>query len=76
MHLVFHLLLLKRDITRKKTIDQKITGKLKFEKTKQPKQEVDIIIDSIVFTKKAIDGKLPELYYFIHWKGEIHAEDT
>lgn len=35
-------------------------------------QEVDSVIDSIVFAKKAINGRPPESY----WKGETHTEDS
>ena len=76
IHPVFHMSLLERDITRKKAVDQKIANQLELEEGEQPEQEVDSIIDSMVFAEEAIDGRPPGLYYLIHWKRETHAEDT
>ena len=73
---VFHVSLLKRDVTRREAVDQKIANQLKFEEGEQPEQEVDSILDSMVFAEEAVDGRPPGLYYLIHWKGETHAEDT
>ena len=67
IHPVFHVLLLERDITRKEAVDQKIANQLKFEEGEQPEQEVDLILDSMVFAEETVDGKLLGLYYLIHW---------
>ena len=32
-------------------------------------------MDSMVFAEEAIDSRSPGLYYLIHWKREIHAEN-
>lgn len=76
IHHVFHVLLLERDVTRREMVDQKIANQLEFEEEKQPEQEVDSIIDRMVFAERAIDGRLPALYYLIPWKRETHTEDN
>ena len=76
IHPIFHVLLLEKDIIRRKAVDQKIANQLELKERKQPEQEVDSIIDSMVFVKEAIDSKPLGLYYLIYWKGETHAEDT
>lgn len=76
IHPVFHVSLLERDVTRREAVDQKIADQLEFEEGEQPEQEVDSIMDSMVFAEEAIDGRPPGLYYLIHWKGETHVEDT
>ena len=63
---MFHVLLLEENITKREAVDQKIANQFEFEEGEQPEQEVDSIIDSMVFAKKAIDSRLPELYYLIH----------
>lgn len=57
-------------------IDQKIADQLKFEEKDQPEQKINSIMDSQIFAKKAIDDRLPKLYYLIHQKGEIYAKNT
>ena len=47
-------------------MDQKIDDQLEFEKSKQPEQRVDSIMNSIVFAEEAIDGRPNGLYYLIH----------
>ncbi len=76
IHLVFHVSLLERDVTRREAVDQKIADQLEFEEGEKPEQKVDSIIDSIVFAKEAIDGRPLGLYYLIHWKKKTNAEDT
>ena len=63
---MFHLLRLERDVTRKEVVDQKIANQLKFEEGDQPEQEVDSIMDSMVFAEKVVDGRPPGLYYLIY----------
>lgn len=74
IHPAFHVSLLERDVTRREAVDQKIADQLRFEEGEQPEQEVDSIMDSMVFAEEAVDGRPPWLYYLIHWKGETHAE--
>ena len=66
IHHVFHVLILERDIIKKEAIDQKIANQLKFEKGEQTEQEVDLILDIIVFAEKVVDGRLSRLYYLIY----------
>ena len=75
IHLVFHVLFLERNITRREAVDQKIADQLKFEKREQPEHKIDSIADNMVFAEEAIDGKPPWLYYLIQWKGKTHTED-
>ncbi len=58
---MFHILLLERDVTRREGVDQKIADQLKLGEGKQPGQEVDSIMDSMVFAEEAIDGRLLRL---------------
>ena len=73
---VFHISLLKKDVTRREAVDQKIANQLEFEEGEHPEQEVDSIMNSMVFAVEAVDGRPPGLYYLIHWKGETHVENT
>lgn len=63
---MFDVLLLKKNITIKKTEYNKFANLLHFEGKYQRKQEMISIIDSTIFVKKAIDSKLLRLYFFIH----------
>ena len=76
IHLVLHVLLLKRSVTRKEAVDQKIANQLKFVEGEQLEQEVDLIMDSMVLAEKAVHDRPPGLYYLIHSKIETHAEDN
>ena len=73
---MFHVLLLERDVTRREAVDQKIANQLKFEEGEQPEQEIDLILDSMIFAEKAVNSRPPRLYYLIYWKGETYSEDT
>lgn len=63
---LFHVSLLETDVTRREVVDQKIADQLEFEEGEQPEQEIDSIMDSMVFAEEAIDSRLPGLYYLIH----------
>lgn len=63
---VFYVLFLQKKVTRGETIDQKIVDQLQFEKKEQAKQEIDSIMNSIVFAEEVIDSKPSRLYYFIY----------
>lgn len=76
IYLVLYILLFKRDVTRRKAIDQKITNQLKFEEGEQLEQEIDSILDSMVFAKEAVNGRPPRLYYLIYRKKKTHIENT
>ncbi len=65
IHLVFHVSLLERDVARREGVDQKIADQLEFEEREQPEQEVDSIMDSMVFAEEAIDGRPCGPYYLI-----------
>ncbi len=76
IYFVFYIFLLEKDVTRRKTIDQKIADQFEFEKREQQEQKVYSIVDGMVFAKKTIDGRSFGLYYLIYWKRETYAEDT
>lgn len=76
IYLVFHILLLGRDITKTKAVDQKLANQLKFEEEEQLEQEIDLILDSMVFAKEVVNGRLLELYYLIYQKKETYVKDT
>ena len=76
IHPVFHISLLEGAVTRKEGVDQKMANKLEFEEGEVLDQEVDSIIDRMVFTQQTIDDQLPRFYYLIYWKRETYAEDT
>ncbi len=73
---MFYVSLLERDITEKEAVDQKIVEQLRFEGGDQPKEEVDFILDSMVFSEEATDNRPPRLYYLIQWKKKTYAEDN
>lgn len=75
IYFVFYILFLKKDITRRETVDQKIANQFKFVKKEKSEQRIDLILDSMIFAKKAVNNSLPELYYFIYQKKEIYIED-
>lgn len=54
IYLVSHVLLLEKDFTRREAVDQKIADQLEFEEGEDPEQEVDSIIDSMVFAEEAM----------------------
>lgn len=62
----FHLSLLKKDVAGREVVDQKIAGQLEFEEAEQPKQQVDLIMDIMVFAEEGVDGRPPGLYYSTH----------
>ena len=66
IYLVFHVLFLEKDVIRRKAVDQKIANQLKFEEEKQLEQEIDLILDNMVFAKKVVNGRPSELYYLFH----------
>lgn len=57
-------------------VNEIIADQSKFKEEDHLDQGVNFIIDSIVFAKEAIDSILPELFYLIHWKSEIHVKFT
>ena len=61
-------LILNKRCYKKKVIYQKIVNSPEFEKGDKLEQEIDLIINSIVFLKKTIDIKLLRLYYLIYKK--------
>lgn len=67
---------MEKNIIKKEAVDQKIANKLWFEEEEQPKHEVNLIIDSMVFAKKTINGRPSRLCYFINRKEKTHAKDT
>ena len=56
------MLLLKKDITKKRQVDKKIT-KLNLNNNK--KYKIKVIWNSVIYTKKSVLSHLPELYYLV-----------
>lgn len=67
---------MKRDVTRREVIYQKIINQFEFEEREQLEQEANLIINSMVFAEKVTDGRLSRLYYLIHWKDKTYAKNT
>lgn len=51
---MFHILLLESDILRSKVIDQKFANQFKLGEEEQSEQEVDLILDIMIFVKKVL----------------------
>ena len=75
MYNVFHISLLKHDITKKKPVDKRIK-ELELEAGNSKEYKVEAIQDSDVYTSKSESGQLPGLYYLIAWKGYLEEENT
>ena len=60
------MLLPKKNITKKKQIDKKVT-ELEFETGNGKKYKIEVIQDSAIYANKA-EGYLPGLYYLVAWK--------
>ena len=73
---VFHVSLLKQDITRKGRVD-KMIRQMEFnaEDKNGGEYKVEVIQDSAVFAKET-DGHLLGLYYLIAWKGYPEKKNT
>ena len=73
IHNIFHLLLLKQDITKKKRMDKNVTELDAGDNSKEYK--VEIIWDSAVYAKKS-KNHLSKLYYLVAWKNYFKEENT
>ncbi len=71
---MFSIFLQQRDFTRKIEIDLKIVDRLEFEESEIFEQKLDLIIDSMIFAKKDMNNRPPQLYYFIYQKKKMHEE--
>ena len=69
------MLLLERDTTRKKRVDEKVT-ELDFEVGDSKEYKVEAIWDSAVYAMESESGHLPGLYYLVAWKGYPEEENT
>ena len=70
---MFHVSLLKHDITRKRRMNE--FSALEFEPDDNKKYEVEAIQDSAVYAKE-VDGYLSGLYYLVAWKSYPEEENT
>ena len=75
MHNIFHVSLLKQDITRKEWVDKRVK-ELELEAGNSEEYEVGAIWDSAVHASKSESGQLPGLYYLVAWKGYPEEENT
>ncbi len=64
--------LLKKDITKKERVNEKYLSKLEceFEARDNKKYEVEVIIGSAMYDKKA-NNQMLSLYYHVLWKGYL-----
>ena len=73
---VFHMLLLELETTRKKRMIELFSEpEPGFDAGNNKKYKVEVIIDSIVYTKE-IEGHLPSLYYLVFWKSYLEKKST
>ena len=77
IHDVFHVSLLKQDITRKGRMDEEVK-QMKFEADNDDsgKYKLEAIRNSAVYAKESESGHLPGLYYLVLWKGYPKEENT
>lgn len=75
MHYIFHLSLLKQDITKKEKSNKNIT-RLEFEAGNSKEYEVKAIRNSTVYEKMLESGQQPKLHYLILWRGYPKEENT
>ena len=73
IYYVFHVSLLKQDITRKRRVDNETKLDVGND---SGKYEVEAIWDSAVYARESESGHLPGLYYLISWKGYLEEENT
>ena len=66
-----HILFVEREAEKHKIADQ-----LEFGEGKQLEHKLYLIIDSMIFIKEAIDGRLPEFSSLSQWKREMYAEEA
>lgn len=69
---MFHVLLLKKDNTKKGQINK---FSAKFEMGNNKKYNVKAICNNAVYAKK-VDRHLPGLYYLVIWKSYLEEENT
>ena len=76
IHDVFHVSLLEQDTTRKGRMNELFPEpEPEFDAGDNKEYEVEAIMDSTVYAKKA-EGYLPGLYYLVSWKGYPEEEST
>ena len=77
IHNVFHISLLEQNTTKKGQVDNKALPEpeKKFEMGDDKKYEVEIIIDSMMYSQQANSNQMPGLYYLILWKGYLKEEN-
>ena len=75
IHDIFHVCLLKQDITKKGQVnDTQLDFEFKAGNNKE--YEVNGIWDSAVYAKESTIGQLPGLYYLVLWKGYLEEKNT
>ena len=72
---VFHMLLLKKDTTRKERVHEENVEELDAGDDRG-EDEVEAIRDSVVYARESESGHLPGLYYLVFWKGYPEEENT
>ncbi len=77
IHNVFHVSLLEQEITRKRRVNNKSPSEpeKEFEDGNNKEYKVELIIDSVIYSKEGNDEML-DLYYLVLWKGYPEEEST
>ena len=74
IHDVFHVSLLKQDITRKRRVDDE---NVELDASNENGEyEVEAIRDSEVYTRESKSGDLPGFHYLLSWKRYLEEENT
>ncbi len=78
IHNVFHVSLLKQNTIRKKRVNKALSEpekEVEFKARGNKEYEVKAIIDSAVYSQQANSDQMPDLYYFVLWKGYSEKEN-
>ena len=66
--IVFYMLLLEQDTTRKGQMDENNATELDADDNESGKYKVGAICNSAVYAKESESGHLPRLYHLVFWK--------
>ena len=75
IHNIFYILLLEKDIIKKKCIDENMI-KLDAGNKNSKEYKVKTIWDSAVYAKKLKSSQLPGFYYLVVWKSYSEEKNT
>lgn len=64
IHNIFHMSLLKQDITKKRQVDEKVR-QINFEVGNNKEYKIEAIWNSMVYARESDLGYLPRIYYLV-----------